>query len=97
VDGEAHVVAVDRDSLSAVDPHADSDISSLGPGVLDQAPLSADGSRDRLPGTAEHHEERVAFGVHLSTCVRHEGCSQDSAVSREQVAVAAAGLAEQPR
>jgi hypothetical protein len=57
--------------------------------------LSLGRGGDRLPGSGEGDEERVALRVHLPTRVRVERGPEQSAVVVEDGAVPRAGLLEQ--
>ena len=60
VDGDAVVLPFVRDRrLAGVDPHAHPGLRLIAPVVLGQGALGRDSAVDRLPGAAEHGEERI--------------------------------------
>src|SRR6266700_5683480 len=58
--------------------------------------LRRNAAADRFLGRLDHHEEAVPLGSHLMSAVSREGGAQNSALSRQRLAVLVAKTAQQP-
>ena len=82
VDPEVALVADVR--LTGVEPHADTHLAPVRPGVLAQRALRRDRRRDRVARPWEREEERVALRVDLAAAGGAERLADDPAVVARQ-------------
>ena len=96
MDAEAVVALVAEVRLARVQPHADTALGALGPGVLGERALRRDRGQGGVRRLAKGDEERVALRVDLLSLVLCEGGAQDPAVIGEHLAVPVSQLLQQP-
>ncbi len=97
VHAEAHVPLSGRTRLTRVQPHPDTDIDAIRPGVACERALRLGRAGDGVACPPEREEERVTLRVDLSPAVRLEALPQDALVIREDDVVLLAELLEEPR
>src|SRR5580765_3718150 len=77
---QPEVALVANVRLTRVKPHADAHLASRGPAVAAQCALGRDRTGERVTGTRERVEERVALRVDLGAAGSPEGLSHDPPV-----------------
>ena len=95
MDVDADVPLLADDGLARVEAHAHPQGRPARPFVLGQRSLCGDRGGNRVPGTLEAVEERVALGVDLLASPRTERVADQAAVLGERIGVSVAELLEQ--
>jgi hypothetical protein len=90
VNGETVVALAAERGLTGVDPHADTHLAVLGPGVGAQRLLSGKCGANGVASLPEAEEERIALRVDLRSSRLFEGAAEKALMIGENVGISVA-------